>query len=285
VTTPAPDDRRTPDGINTRGRGHRLWDLVFTGVRLIARYAKNVYAVFGIFLLSGALVTVASTWAFVKLAGHVRSGATQAFDDAVLRWVAAHQLPILQSAMLEVTALGTGSVVMAIGLIAGMFLWLNHHRHSATLLAVATLGGLVLNSLLKIGFDRPRPQVFEWGTQALSSSFPSGHATSAAIVYVTVAYLAARLQQSHGTRILTMMLAVVIVLLISVSRVYLGVHYPSDVLAGVTFGLAWAAFCMAILESTQLYARRNAPQLLRHEEPAPPIHPRSAKQPAPRNVS
>ncbi len=63
-------------------------------------------------------------------------------------------------------------------LVAGMFLWLNHHKHSAILLGVATLGGLVLDKLLKIGFNRPRPQIFNWGTYAMSSSFPSGHAMS-----------------------------------------------------------------------------------------------------------
>jgi undecaprenyl-diphosphatase len=159
--------------------------------------------------------------------------------------------------------------VFAITLIAGVFLWLNKHKHSAMLLWVATAGGIVLNNLLKVGFDRPRPQVFTWGTSASSSSFPSGHAMSATIVYCTVAYLAARLQQRHASRVLTMLLSLVIVTLISISRMYLGVHYPSDVLAGVTIGLAWAAFCMAILEAAQLYAKRNAPELLKAEHPAP----------------
>jgi undecaprenyl-diphosphatase len=90
------------------------------------------------------------------------------------------------------------------------------------------------------------------------------------IVYGTVAYLAARLQQNIASRFLTMGLAALIILLICSSRVYLGVHYPSDVLAGVIIGLAWAGFCMAVLEAAQLYAKRNAPQLLKDERPAPP---------------
>jgi undecaprenyl-diphosphatase len=261
-------DRRSISGIVTRGRSHFAWDVVFIFLRWLASHAKNAYTAFGLFLLAGAAIALSFTWAFAKLAGHVQSGKTQAFDESVMRFVGAHQNPKMTALMLEITALGTGTVVLVIVLVTGLFLWLNHHKHSAILLAAATLG-IALNNLLKTGFDRARPQVFEWGTHALSSSFPSGHAMSSAIVYSTVAYLAARLQRDHLSRILTMVLAGMIVLLICVSRLYLGVHYPSDVLAGVTIGLAWAAFCMAILEAAQLYARRNAPQMLAQEHPAP----------------
>jgi undecaprenyl-diphosphatase len=246
-----------------------LWDVIFASLRFIARHVGNAYAVFGIFLLSGTAMAVLFTWAFSEFAGKVRKGATQPFDDAIMHWIGAHQDPRLTSAMLEVTALGTGTVVGMIVLVAGMFLWLNHHRHSSILLITATLGGLVLDNLLKIGFNRPRPQIFEWGTHAASSSFPSGHAMSSVVVYGTVTYLAARLQQRLGSRVLTFAFAAVVIVLISVSRVYLGVHYPSDILAGLLIGLAWAGFCMAVLEAAQLYARFNAPQLLVDERPAP----------------
>ncbi len=242
---------------------------MFRTLRFIGRYASNAYAIFGIFLLSGAAIAVVCTWAFSEVAEGVRAGSTQGFDDAVMRWIAQHQYAPVQSIMLEVTPLGTGSVVAMIVLIAGMFLWLNQHKHSAALLVVATLGGLVLDQLLKIGFNRPRPEVFTWGTRAVSSSFPSGHAMSSVIVYGTVAYLAARLQQNLTSRVMTMGLAAFIVILICSSRLYLGVHYPSDVLAGVIIGLAWAGFCMAVLEAAQLYAKYNAPQLLQDERPAP----------------
>jgi undecaprenyl-diphosphatase len=92
---------------------------------------------------------------------------------------------------------------------------------------------------------------------------------SSVIVYGTVAYLAARLQQNARSRVLTMILAAIIIAAICASRVYLGVHYPSDIVAGLIIGLAWAGFCMAVLEATQLYAKRNAPHLLQAEAPAP----------------
>jgi undecaprenyl-diphosphatase len=185
-----------------------------------------------------------------------------------MAFVGSNQNPWVKAFMVEVTSLGTGLVVLVLVVVTGLFLWLNKHKHSAILLAIATAGGLVLNNLMKMGFDRERPKIFDWGVHAMSSSFPSGHAMSAAVVYSTVAYLAARLQRDHLTRVLTMSIAMVVIVMICASRVYLGVHYPSDVLAGAVIGLAWAAFCMATLEATQLYARRNAPQMLKSEAPA-----------------
>ena len=269
MANPTQGERRRTSTAQTRGKTRVAWHVIFGALRFIRRYAGNIYAAFGIFLLSGALIAVVCTWAFSEIAQHVRQGSTQHFDDAAMHWIGQHQYPALQSVMLEVTALGTGTVVGMIVLIAGMFLWLNQHKHSAILLIVATLGGMVLDQLLKFGFARPRPQIFEWGTHAASSSFPSGHAMSSIIVYGTVAYLAARLQQNVKSRALTMTLAVIIILLICVSRLYLGVHYPSDVAAGLVIGLAWAGFCMAILEAAQLYAKSNAPQMLEDERPAP----------------
>jgi undecaprenyl-diphosphatase len=256
--------------INPRGRFRLLWDVVFGVLRTIRKHVENAYVVFGIFLLAGAALAVVGTWGFAELAGHVREGATQSFDDAVMRWMGAHQQPLVTMIMLEVTSLGTGTVVAMIVFIAGMFLWLNKHKHSALLLIIATFGGGLLNNLLKLGFNRPRPQFFKWGTYAAASSFPSGHAMSAIIVYGTVAYLAARLQQRAASRWLTMSFAAIVILLICASRVYLGVHYPSDIAAGLIIGLAWSGFCMAILEATQLYAKRNAPQMLKDEAPAAP---------------
>ena len=267
MTTPDAE-RRHPVTSPTRGHLRVIWDVIFGALRLIARYAGNAYTVFGIFLVSGTGIAIVFTWAFSELAEHVAKGSTQPFDDAIMHWMGAHQTPALESVMLEVTALGTGTVVGMIVLIAGMFLWLNHHRHSSVLLVVATLGGLVLDNLLKIGFNRPRPQIFEWGTHAASSSFPSGHAMSSVIVYGTVAYLAARLQRNVHARVFTFVLAAILIVMISISRVYLGVHYPSDILAGVLIGIAWAGFCMAVLEAAQLYAKRNAPELLVDERPA-----------------
>lgn len=257
-------------GPDTRGRLHVLWDFLFSIVRGIGAVAQNFYATFGIFLLGGGVVAVLGTYAFARFAGHVRSGSTQAFDTFVLERIAWLREPWLDRVMLEITFLGTGTVVIMIVAISGMFLWLTNHKYSASLLVFTTVGGILLNNLLKVGFGRPRPTVVEWGTTVVSWSFPSGHAMSATVVYGTVAYLAARLQRRYRDRVLTLMLAAVLIVLISVSRLYLGVHYPSDVIAGVIIGLAWAGFCMATLEAIQLYARNRAPRVLVNEEPPNP---------------
>jgi undecaprenyl-diphosphatase len=232
-------------------------EVVTSAFRRILTRADTLLGAVGIFLVAGFAIALIGTLGFAELAEHVNSGATQAFDERALIWLGAHRSPMTDTMMLEFTALGTGTVVLVIAGIASMFLALNKHKYSALLLGVATVGGLALNMVLKIGFHRPRPEVVVWGTQAFSSSFPSGHAMSAAIVYSTVAYLAARLQKRLWSKLLTMLAALLMIVMICISRLYLGVHYPSDVAAGVTIGLAWAGFCMATLEGIQRFARRG----------------------------
>jgi undecaprenyl-diphosphatase len=151
-------------------------------------------------------------------------------------------------------------------------LWRTEHKHSARLLLASTAGSILLNNVLKLWFDRPRPTVFAWETHAASSSFPSGHAMSATVVYGTVAYLLARLQKHVWARALTLTAAVLMIALICATRLYLGVHYPSDVLGGIVVGLAWSGFCMATLEASLVLARRRAPARVVDEKPAPVEH-------------
>lgn len=244
-------------------------EAVSSGLRRSIERTGTLLGGLGAFLVVGVLIAVIATWGFGEFAETVMAGQTQSFDEAVLRWVAARHTASLDSLMLEITSLGTGSTVMMIVGVAALFLALTRHRYSAALLLAATAGGGFLNIVLKHYFERPRPHVFEWGTHALSSSFPSGHAMSATIVYTTVAYLAARLQKRVWERALTMILAALIILAISTSRVYLGVHYPSDVVAGMIIGIGWSAFCMATLEAIHRIARRTGKQISEDEAPTP----------------
>jgi undecaprenyl-diphosphatase len=261
------DGKKSPPG---PGEAMIRSDPVFEALRALAGRADSFVGALGIFLVAGVIIAAFGTWLFSELAERVMAGGTQAFDDAVLGWVAGRHTHLLDGAMLEITALGTATVVMMIVCVAAMFLTLTRHKYSAILLVFATASGLLLDLVLKIRFDRPRPHIFTWGTQAVSSSFPSGHAMSATIAYSTVAYLAARLQKQQWARWLTMFLALIFIILICGSRVYLGVHYPSDVLAGVVIGLAWAAFCMVTLEAIQRFSQRQAPEIMRDKAPAPP---------------
>ena len=176
---PAVAERRHED----RGRFRLLWDLLFKGLRTSYAHAHSFTTAIGVFLVFGALIAIVGTYAFAKIAELVRGGYTQQFDEAVLRWMQNHQTPFVEKVMIEVTMLGTWIVVLSIVSIAGLFLWLTRHRYSTILLLVSTAGGIGLNSILKIGFARPRPQVFEWGTHASSWSFPSGHAMASLLFY------------------------------------------------------------------------------------------------------
>jgi len=266
---PSVAERRHED----RGRFRVLWDLLFRGLRASYSHAHSFTTALGVFLVFGALIAITGTYAFAKIAELVREGYTQQFDEAVLRWMHRNQTPWVEQVMIEVTMLGTWIVVLSIVSIAGLFLWLTRHKYSTVLLLVATAGGIGLNTILKVGFARPRPQVFEWGTHASSWSFPSGHAMSSTVVYITVAYLAARLQKTRLARFATLAVFAVIIAVICFSRLYLGVHYPSDVAAGVIIGLSWAAFCMATLEAVQRFAKRHAKEVLKSEAPAPDPQP------------
>jgi undecaprenyl-diphosphatase len=252
-------------------RAFSAWsNLIYRALRASASKAETLVGALGIFLIAGLIVAAIGVAIFVELAGHVRSGSTQAFDDSVIRWLGAHHSTGMDTVMLEITALGTGTVVIMVVAVAALFLVLSQHKYSALLLLASTLGGIVLNAVLKLGFNRPRPSLFVPAVHTVSSSFPSGHAMSSAIAYSTVAYLAARLHKRKWARWLVMTAALIVVALISFSRMYLGVHYPSDVIAGVTIGLAWAGFCMATLEAIQKFGLRHDPQILMQEKPPPP---------------
>jgi undecaprenyl-diphosphatase len=265
---PPPTKSRRP--VERRGAARGPFGAVptvfFGALRTTSRRVHDFRVAVGVFLFGGALVATAGIFLFVWVAVRVEQGATQAADDAIMRWMGAHRVPWIEHTFAQITLLGTGIVVLAIVGVAALFLWLTRHKYSATLLLVATGGGIIVNNLLKLAFDRPRPQLFPWAATAMSSSFPSGHAMSSTIVYVTVAYLAARLQRHRAARWATMLVAAVLIVLICASRVYLGVHYPSDVGAGIVIGLAWAALCLAALEAIQIVGQRRAPHEMREQE-------------------
>ncbi len=255
--------------MRSRGRLAHFWNVFFALLRKATTHAHTFYGAVGIFLVAGAIVAFAGAYAFAKIAKVVQKGYTQPYDVAILQWIHAHQTPGLTKLMIELTPLGTGGVVIVVVGVAAMFLWHTEHKHSARLLLASTVGGILLNNALKLFFNRERPSVFEWGTSAASSSFPSGHAMSATVVYGTVAYLVARLQRRHVSRVLTMLGAAVLILGICFTRLYLGVHYPSDVVGGIVVGLAWAGFCMATLEATLALARWRSASEVIEEKQAP----------------
>jgi len=217
--------------------------------RWIGRWAPNVPAAIAVYLAMGLAALAAGLLAFGSLASEVREGDTQALDEAVMRWVHSHATPRLSQTAMEVTALGNSSTLLMVVLVASLFLWVAEHRWSVVLLQLSMLGVTVLNVALKSAFNRPRPNVFPWVVDNVKlASFPSGHAMTAAVVYLTVAYLVMRLTPRRALRNLTLASAILLVVLIGLSRIYLGVHYPTDVLAGWIAGFVWATFCALGIE-------------------------------------
>ncbi|HEX6908806.1 MAG TPA: phosphatase PAP2 family protein [Longimicrobium sp.] len=258
-----PVDRRAEP---RTGAANRLRDGLFRLLRLIGRHVEGFYAAVGVFLFTGlALVTLAAA-AFAQLAEAVVEGQTEAFDNAILRFMGENGAPWLDTLVLEVTALGARMVVYMVVLIASAFLWQSRHHYSAAMLWVAVIGSGLINSVLKVSFNRARPDVFPWRTQHVGvASFPSGHAMTSIVVYGTLAFLIARLAPTRMLKRLTWGLAVFVVVIVGLSRLYLGVHYPSDVLAGFVIGGAWAVICALGMEAVR-YFRTRRPEVVAEEK-------------------
>lgn len=196
------------------------------------------------------LMVVAGVWGFVALADEVVEGDTQSFDNRII--LAMRQPddpatpigpPWLAEVGRDLTAVGgIAMLVLITGSIVGFHLITQRHR-AAGFIILAVGGGLLLSTLLKSLFDRPRPQLVPHLSHVISSSFPSGHSMMAAVVYLTLGSLLAGLTTSKRLRVYYLSLSVIITMLVGISRVYMGVHYPTDVLAGWTAGGVWATLC------------------------------------------
>ena len=116
----------------------------------------------------------------------------------------------------------------------------------ALLVLLAVFGGGAIVYFLKLGFDRPRPDLVPHGSYVFTASFPSGHSMLSAITYLTLGFLLARSQSHRTLRIYIMVLTLVVTGLVGLSRVYLGVHWPTDVLAGWAAGACWALLCWLV---------------------------------------
>jgi undecaprenyl-diphosphatase len=196
---------------------------------------------FGLAFILGLLVAVGALAFFGWLAEEMLEGETRAFDDFVRSGVHHFASPGLTRTFELITRLGGPSVLAPLGVAAVAIFLLRGWRRGAMLLGVAMAGAGVLEGTLKLAFHRARPAAFFDYPLPRSYSFPSGHALFAFCFFATVAALAAPRVKPPALRVLLWTAAIVIVLLIGVSRIYLGVHYPSDVAAGYSAGLLWVA--------------------------------------------
>ena len=209
--------------------------------KIVRRLAGRLPLAAAVWLAIGLATSAFVVWAFAELADEVVEGESRRFDRATLLWIHAHSPEWLDGPMRLATALGYYQVVLPLLAAAVLAFYLKGWRLSATLLLVSTAGGTLLTVVLKAVFERARPELFDSGYTAPFYSFPSGHATVAVGLYGTLTLiLAYRLSGLARWAVATF--GVTLVLLIGYSRLYLGVHYPTDVLAGYLAAPLWVIF-------------------------------------------
>lgn len=191
-----------------------------------------------VWLVVGLSVSAFVVWGFAEITEEVIEGESRAFDRAVLLWIETNVPAWLDGPMRTVTALGYYSVVVPLLAVVSLAFYLKGWRLSAVMLVVSTAGGVVLTTVLKGVFRRARPEIIDSGYTAGFYSFPSGHATVAVGFYGALALILAYHLRGPA-RWAVVLLGTAVVLLIGFSRLYLGVHYPTDVLAGFLAAPLW----------------------------------------------
>jgi undecaprenyl-diphosphatase len=233
-------------------------------------------------LMALLAVFAGGIWGFLTLAEAVTEGETETIDEQILLLFRTGDDPndpvgphALESAVRDVTALGSLTVVIFLTLAVAVYFLLDRRPKTALFVVVAVGGGAGIGYALKFFYDRMRPDLLPPEALPADPSFPSGHAALAAVVYLTLGLLMARTMPRRRLKVYVVALAVALALAVGVSRLYLGVHWPSDVLAGWTLGGLWALGCWQAerrlqrrgLVERSAFVRR--PRRAVNEQPAP----------------
>lgn len=231
----------------------------------VSRYEPLLLVMFA--TLSGGILL------FVYLTGEVIEGSTKGFDEAILlalRQPSDLSTPIgpgwLTHAVKDITSLGGTTVLTLMTVLVTIYLLLDRRRAIAIFVLASVLGGWALSTVLKLSVARARPDIVPHLVEVNDLSFPSGHAMVSAVTYLTLAALISGTRRYRSTRIFIVAVGILLTLMIGMSRVYLGVHYPTDVLGGWCAGATWALGCWII-------ARRFISLSRGPDGPVPPDRP------------
>ena len=212
-----------------------------------AKLALREIGVIALVFVGAALMLLS----FAVLAEEVAEGDTHSLDVWLMTLFIEGGNPVdrigpdwFEEMVRDVTALGSYAFIIITVLVVGGYLLLVRKLDLAALMVGAIVGGMAISHLLKELFDRPRPDI-DHAARVFTASFPSGHATLSAVTFLTLAALLTRTKARRGVKIYFVAVAVVLTILTGMSRIYLGVHYPSDVLAGWCVGSGWAILCWA----------------------------------------
>lgn len=213
----------------------------------IKRHLSRIVSVAEARVWLTALVAALVAYLLFELTGEVMEGETRAFDESVLlmlRDTSDIGMPVgpawLTKVMVDITALGGVTVLTLLVTLVVTYLALRRKFRTAAFVTVSILGGWGLSSAMKLGIARPRPEVVQHLVEVTDMSFPSGHAMLSAITYLTLGAMLSRIEEQPSLRYFFPLVAVFLTLLIGLSRIYLGVHYPTDVLGGWAAGTVWA---------------------------------------------
>lgn len=204
--------------------------------------------------LVGLLALVGVPWLFLSIADEVSEGETRAIDRNLLlamRTPGEPSDPIgprwLEEAVRDVTALGGFTLLTILTVVATLLLLCKSRRREALVFVSTVILAQVSNSLLKGFYERPRPDLVAHGSYVYSHSFPSGHSAMAAVVFLVLATVFASVEPRRRTKTLIYGVAIAVVIAVGVSRIYLGVHWPTDVLGGWCLGVGWAIAAWLVL--------------------------------------
>jgi undecaprenyl-diphosphatase len=210
---------------------------------------------------------------FVRLMDEMLEGETRNFDESILRALRQPNdlsMPIGPSwvthALTDITSLGGTTVLTLMTALTIIFLLLSKRTSTAVFVLIAVVGGWLVSNSLKLGVARPRPDIVPHLVEVHDLSFPSGHAMLSAVTYLTLGALLSRTQASQTIRIYFMVVAVFLTLLIGMSRVFLGVHYPTDVIGGWCAGAAWASACWLV---ARVFLRREKVSVVEDQASVP----------------
>ena len=194
----------------------------------------------------GVLVAGFAIWVFAQIADEVVEKETTTTDTQILQAIRRLHTPLLDQIMVGITFLGQPSVLVVLSLSLGIWLLFQRCRSEATTLAIAAIGAAGLNYWLKELFARDRPALWDRVVDVRYYSFPSGHAMVSVVMYGLIGYLLAK--TFPRWRVLIFILTVSLVVAIGFSRLYLGVHWPTDIAAGYAAGLVWLIACIYTLD-------------------------------------
>jgi undecaprenyl-diphosphatase len=225
--------------------------------------AFNFFRRYDFVLLFSGLLVVLGLWGFFEIADEMQEIEAHHFDYWIMQVLRQPDNPErlrgpawLAEAARDITGLGGYAVLSLITSVIAGFLLLQRNFLLFGFTVLIALGGHLMNMWLKIFYGRERPDVIHL-VDVASASFPSGHAMLSAVIYLSLAVLLASVQSKVRYRIYTIAIAMLVTFLVGISRIFLGVHYPTDVLAGWTAGLAWASLCWFFIRYLQLKSGSN----------------------------